>query len=195
MKYVVFISDQSCPDGLYTGPVAPQDAAYFTRGVLPHLQPLSEEEYLDGPAAILHTGARYSYLLSGEDIYWCVEWEPGIVVVKFSPDTRMAWAALRSPVPNFGGRAALEVDTAQYDEDDENHQYNLVFRSWDAQFDEDHRVWGAFEPASPCEEAAFNAAIRHANTLSEQDHCYDEEHRERLRRFTARCGEGIRVRY
>jgi hypothetical protein len=49
MKYVVFISDQSCPDGLYTGPVAPQDAAYFTRGVLPHLQPLSEEEYLDGP--------------------------------------------------------------------------------------------------------------------------------------------------
>ncbi|GLX13854.1 hypothetical protein Pstr01_20930 [Pseudomonas straminea] len=195
MKYVVFISEQSCPDGMYTGSVAPQDADYFTRCVIPHLQPLSDEEYLDGPAAILQTGARYSYLLSGEDIYWCVEWEPGLVVVKFSPDSSMAWAALRSPVPNFGGRVALEVDTAQYDEDEENHQYNLVFRSWDAQFDEDHRVWGDFEPALPGEEAAFNAAIRHANRLSNQHQCDEQAHRERLARFTARCGEGIRVMY
>ncbi len=195
MKYVVFISEQSCPDGMYTGPVAPQDADYFTRGVVPHLQPLSDEEYLDGPAAILQTGARYSYLLSGEDIYWCVEWEPGLVVVKFSPDSSMAWTALRSPVPNFGGRVALEVDTAQYDEDDEDHQYNLVFRSWDAQFDEDHRAWGAFEPASHGEEAAFNAALQHANRLSQQHQGDERAHRERLARFTARCGEGIRFKY
>ncbi|TWE01952.1 hypothetical protein FB481_1101 [Pseudomonas sp. AG1028] len=195
MKYVVFISDQSSPYGMYTGPVAPQDADYFTRGVIPHLQPLSEEEYLDGPAAILHTGARYSYLLSGEDIYWCVEWEPGLVVVRFSPDSSMAWAALRSPVPNFGGRVALEVDTAQYDEDEENHQYNLVFRSWDAQLNEDHRVWGAFEAALPGEEAVFNAAIRYANRLSNQHQCDEQVHRERLARLTARCGEGIRVKY
>ncbi|SHM07017.1 hypothetical protein [Phytopseudomonas punonensis] len=194
MKYIVFISEQCCSDGLYTGPVAPHDADYFTRGVIPHLQPLSDEEYLDGPAAILQTGARYSYLLSGEDLYWCVEWQPGLVVVKFSPDASMAWTALRSPVPNFGGRVALEVDTLQYDEDEENHQYNLVFRSWDAQFDEDHRAWGAFEPASPSEEAAFNAAIKHANMLSKQDQCNDEKHRDRLMSFTARCGEGIRVK-
>nr|WP_288498467.1 hypothetical protein [uncultured Pseudomonas sp.] len=195
MKYVIFISEQSCPDGMYTGPVAPQDADYFNRSVIPHLQLLSNEEYLDGPAAILKTGARYSYLLSGEDIYWCVEWEPGLVVVKFSPDTSMAWAALRSPVPNFGDRVALEVDTAQYDEDEENHQYNLVFRSWDAQLDEDHRVWGDFEAASPGEEAVFNAAIRHANRLSNQHQCDEQAHRERLARLTARCGEGIRVKY
>lgn len=195
MKYVVFISEQSCPDGLYTGSVAPQDADYFIRGVIPHLQSLSDKEYLDGPAAILKTGARYSYILSGEDIYWCVEWEPGLVVVKFSPDTSMAWAALRSPVPNFGGRLSLEVDTAQYDEDEENYQYNLVFRSWDAQFDEDYRVWGAFEPASSSEEAAFNVATRHANELSKQHQSDDQEHRERLARFTARCGEGIRVKF
>lgn len=195
MKYAIFISEQSCPDGLYAGPVALEDADYLTRCVMPHLQPLSDEEYLDGPAGILQTGARYSYLLSGEDIYWCVEWQPGLVVVKFSPDTSMAWVALRSPVPNFAGRVALEVDTAHYDEDDEDHQYNLVFRSWDAQFDEYHRVRGAFESASASEEASFNAAIKHPNRLSNQDHSDDMERRDRLERFTARCGEGIRVKH
>ncbi|KIQ06333.1 MULTISPECIES: hypothetical protein [Pseudomonas] len=195
MKYIVPISEQSCPDGLYTGPVAPEDAGYLTRCVIPHLQPLSDEEYLDGPAAILQTGARYSYILSAGAIYWCVEWQPGLVVVRFSPDTSMAWVALRSPVPDFAGRVALEVDTAHYDEDAEDHQYNLVFRSWDAQFDEDHRVRGAFEPASASEEASFNAAIRHANRLSNQDHSNDMERRDRLERFTARCGEGIRVKH
>ncbi|AIR89025.1 hypothetical protein LK03_06960 [Pseudomonas cremoricolorata] len=154
---------------------------------------MSDREYLDGPAAVLHTGARYSYILSGEDIYWCVEWEPGLVVVKHSPYGSMAWTALRSPVPNFGGRPASEVEMAQFDEDDENPQYNLVFRSWDAQFDEDHRAWGAFEPASPSEAAAFNAAMSHANSLSTQYERDDQQHRERLARFTAHCGEGIRV--
>ncbi|WP_028695631.1 hypothetical protein [Pseudomonas cremoricolorata] len=193
MRYIVFISEQPCPDGLYTGPVAPQDADYFTRGVMPHLRPLSDEEYLHGPAALLHTGARYSYIVSGADIYWCVEWEPGLVVVKCSPDGRMAWTALRSPVPNFGGRPASEVEMAQFDEDEENPQYNLVFTSWDAQFDEDHRTWGAFEPASPGEEAAFNAAMSHANRLSTQYERDDQQHGECLARFTAHCAEGIRV--
>ena len=54
------------------------------------------------PAAILHTFARYSYIIYRNNVYWCAEWEPGLIVVRFSPDGSLAWTALRSPIPNFG---------------------------------------------------------------------------------------------
>ncbi|SDI84431.1 hypothetical protein SAMN05216588_12638 [Pseudomonas flavescens] len=194
MQYIVFISEQSCPDGLYSGPVDQQDADYLGTRVMPHLTPLSDEDYLAGPAAIVQTAARYGYVLDGQNLYWCIEWQPGLVVVKFSPDGKMAWAALRSPVPDFGGRVALEADTARYDEEADNPQYNLVFRSWDAQFDEQNRMLGAFEPASAHDVEAFDAALRHANALSTRLAAPAAGNlQERLERFTARCGEGIRI--
>jgi len=98
---------------------------------------------------ILKTAARYSYVLDGCDLYWCIEWDPGLVVVRMSPGKELEWVALRSPIPNFGGREPLpeDGDPDEYDEDAENPQYNLVFRPWDAQFDEEYREMRSFAPA------------------------------------------------
>jgi hypothetical protein len=44
---------------LHTGPVPDSDAAYL-RLAAKHLKPLSDEDYMSGPAGILHTLAKYS---------------------------------------------------------------------------------------------------------------------------------------
>src|SRR5262245_22318209 len=103
---------------------------YLIDNILPTMRPLSDAAYMLGPAVILGTFARYSYLLFDRAVYWCVEWEPGLVVVRFSGEGGMAWTAIRSPVPGFGGRTPLQEDLDAYDETADNPQYNLVFTAW-----------------------------------------------------------------
>ena len=71
-------------------PVASDDAAYLFERVAPTLRGLSDDEYANGLALILHTFARWSYILRDNDVFWCSEWEPGLTVVRFSPDGTMA---------------------------------------------------------------------------------------------------------
>jgi hypothetical protein len=194
-QYVIFLDEV-----MLAAPLEEGDSNYLRSGVLPHLSPLSDEEYMQGPAVILHTLARYSYILWRKDVYWCSEWEPGLIVVRFSPDGGMVWAALRSPIPNFGGRRPTAEDRRNYDPDAENHQYNLVFNAWDAQFDEDWRKWRSFERAELKTAKAYQAALAHVNELGEQMQTrYSDE--AKFARWTARCkrnlrkwaGKGIRV--
>jgi hypothetical protein len=164
-QYAIFVEDKRGREVMHTAPVPEDDARFLRERVLPTLQPLDDATYLDGPAMILHTGARFSYVLDGDDLLWCVEWEPGLLVVRFSPDGRMAWTALRSPVPGFGGRKPLKQDLAGYDEDAEDPQYNLVFHAWDAQFDEFSRTHYAFAPASDDAKKRYAAGLRHPDGL------------------------------
>jgi hypothetical protein len=156
------VQDKRGHEVMHTAPVSEDDARFLRERVLPTLQALDDETYLDGPAMILHTGARFSYVLDGDDLLWCVEWEPGLLVVRFSPDGRMAWTALRSPVPGFGGRKPLKQDLERYDEDADDPQYNLVFHAWDAQFDEFSRTHFAFVPASEDAQRRYAAGLRAA---------------------------------
>jgi hypothetical protein len=162
---VNFVYDGDGEPALHTGPVPATDAAYL-RQAAAHLKPLSDEQYMTGPACILSTPARYSYVLDGQDLYWCVEWGPGLLVVRMSPDRELQWIALRSPVPNFGGREPLpeDGDPDDYEEDD-NPQYNLIFRPWDAQFDEQKREWGAFVPANDDVRTRFENALAPVSAL------------------------------
>jgi hypothetical protein len=155
----------SVDEVMLTAPLEDGDFRYLADHILPNLRTLSDEEYMHGPAVILHTFARYSYILHRGDVYWCAEWEPGLVVVRFSPDGRLAWVAMRSPIPNFGGREPALEDEGNYDEDAENHQYNLVFNAWDAQFDAADREWRSFRPAEPGAVSDFQAALSHADHL------------------------------
>src|SRR5690242_6792961 len=102
MQYVIFVYTENGEGVPHTAPVPDSDAEYLRRAALT-MRPLSDEEYSNGPLCILHTLAKYSYVLDGSDVYWCVEWEPGLIAVRFSPDGAMQWTALRSPVPDFGG--------------------------------------------------------------------------------------------
>lgn len=162
-QYVIFVDEV-----MLAAPLEKGDHEYFVSRLLPHLQPLSDEDYMEGPAVILHTLARYSYIVYCKEIYWCVEWEPGLLVVRFAPDGPMAWAAFRSPIPNFGGRKPTTEDLRDYDEDAENRQYNLVFRAWDSQFDKQWRKLRSFRPADAKTAKVYHAAFAHVNELGDQ---------------------------
>lgn len=197
-EYAIFVHDKRGREVMHTAPVSEDDARFLRERVLPTLQALDDETYLDGPAMILHTGARFSYVLDGDDLLWCVEWEPGLLVVRFSPDGRMAWTALRSPVPGFGGRKPLKQDVERYDEDADDPQYNLVFHAWDAQFDEFSRAHYAFVPASEEAKKRHAAGLRHPDGLVAN--MAPRKGKERStwiaacqRRIEAWAGEGLRL--
>ena len=168
-QYLIFVDDRRIESGvMFTAPLKAGDRRYFVDGVLPTLRPLTDEEYMSGPAVILHTLAKFSYIVYRNALYWCVEWEPGLIVVRFSAVEKMAWTALRSPIPNFGGRTPTAEDLRDYKESSENHQYNLVFNAWDAQFDEDWRRWRCFKKADAKTAKTYHAALVHVHALEEQ---------------------------
>lgn len=190
IQYVIFAPHENKEDMMLVAPVRQEERDYLVKGIIPTLQPLSDNDYVQGPAVILHTLARSSYILAGDDLYWCVEWDPGLIVVRFSPDGSMAWSALRSPIPEFGGRTPTEQDLESYDEDAEDHQYNLVFHAWDAQFEEDKRAWRSFTRAEASTAAAYRRALAHANALGEQMQASLSEEADRTQ-WRDRCKENI----
>ncbi|MGB0906768.1 MAG: hypothetical protein ACPGVT_04680 [Maricaulaceae bacterium] len=178
--------------------VSAYDQAYLRDKVFPHLQRISGTDYTNSFMCILQTAARYSYVLTGAAVYWCIEWDPGFVVIKFAKSSHISWAAMRSPVPEFGGRTPLPEDEAIYDEDEDNPQYNLIFTPWDAQFEAQNREWIKAAPASGVQRRLFNALLGHVNGL-EPNIAGDDE--EAVRSFIKTCktniaemaGEGIRA--
>jgi hypothetical protein len=185
---------------IYAAPLDSGDAEYFLKAIVVTLRAFSDEQYMNGPAAIPHTFARSSYVLYQKSVYWCIEWEPGLIVIRFSSDGMMAWTVLRSPNPTFGRRTPTEADLRDYDETAINHQYNLVFRAWDAQFEEDTRRFRNFTPADATTIETYRAAFEHANALGDRlQSRYSEG--AGFERWLAQCkaniaewaGEGIRV--
>jgi hypothetical protein len=158
------------------------ESDYLKRMVSPLLRPLAEAEYVQGPIGILHTFARYSYVLAGRNILWCVEWGPGLLVLEFSRRGSMRWCALRSPNPEFGGRVASEEELKGYDEDHPNPQYNLVFTAWDARMDPDRR--GGWTPATAYEITCWERAMARPNTVGREIARLSKEEQEGL---LARC--------
>jgi hypothetical protein len=199
VHYVNFVYERDDEPTLHTAPVPAGDAAYLRKAAT-HLKPLSDEQYMTGPACILRTMANHSYVLDDHELYWCVEWAPGFLVVRMSPDKELQWVALRSPVPNFGGREPLpeDGDPDDYDDDD-NPQYNLIFTPWDAQYDEQKREWGSFVRANNEVQTRFENALARVNALGsvmesryagDSDAWFDQ-----CKRNIARwCGEGVRLK-
>lgn len=199
MQFVNFVYEESDDLTLYTGPVPDGDAAYL-RQAAAHLKSLSEDEYMTGPAAILHTMAKYSYVLDGEELYWCIEWVPGLVIVKMAPGKELQWVAVRSPIPNFGGREPLPDDGGPDDYDEDNNpQYNLVFTPWDAQYDKENREWGSFIPADDQVRMRFESALARVNALgSVLEACHAPNSGSWFQLCQANlekwCGEGLRLK-
>jgi hypothetical protein len=144
-------------------PVAEVEAKYL-RAASTRLTGLSDEDYLSSFAVVLRTGAHFCYVLDGNSVLWLIQWQPGLIVLKLSPQGPMQWAAIRSPIPDFGGRTPLPEDGSpdNYD-DDQNPQYTLIYTPVDAAIDPD-----CAEQFSYCDQqtiSIFDAAIAHVNTL------------------------------
>ena len=183
MHYLIWLDD----DVLWHAEANPSDEAWLRETVLPHLQPLADDAYINGPLAILSTAARYSYALDGTSVLWLVEWDPGLLVLQFSSDGGIAWASARSPVPGFGGRPIEPGEADAYDEDARNPQYHLVFDAWDAQFDEDDREGAGFSVAPPEVEARWRQAMAHAQRLGEQLNADIGQDESLVEAWQARC--------
>jgi hypothetical protein len=197
IQYVIFVYGDGDESTLYAGPVDDGDAAYLRKAAA-HFRPLSEEQYLTGPAGILHTAAEISYVLDGHDLYWCIERKPGLLVVRMSPGKELQWVALRSPVPNFGDREPLPED-GDPDEYEENPQYNLIFRPWDAQFDAERRELRSFVPAGEEVRTRFENALARVNALGDVMKArYAADREGWLKRCKQNleqwCGEGVRLK-
>ena len=197
MRYAIFVEREDQID-TFTAPVPDDDAAYLKK-VMANLRPLSRDAYLNGPAVILHSLAPYSYVLHRRDLYWCVEWPPGLLVVRFSQDGDLAWSMLRSPVPDFGGRVPKDSEWDEYDEDAENHQYNLVFDPWDAQLDEELREHRGFVSVDEETEAQVQEALAQAHALTDKaEQLFGPDPDAWFERCTQNMeswgGEGLRIR-
>jgi hypothetical protein len=191
MKYVLSVDSV-----FYECPVERSEEEYL-QAAYSHLVDLSDDDYMSGLAAVLHTGAHYSYVLDSEDVLWLIEWEPGLIVVKLSPNGQMRWTALRSPVPDFGGRVPLPEDGSPDDYDGVNPQYKLIFTSIDAA--EDPEFLEDFSVADEETVTAFQTALAHVNTLEAKVEKFaPDEVTAWLRtckdNLAQRCGEGIRLR-
>jgi hypothetical protein len=197
MKYLITVTVDD-EEVMHCATVPEKNAWYVRTHIIPRLRPLTDEEYMTGPAVVLQTFARSSYILHGVDLLWCVEWAPGLMVLRFSPDGSLAWTGLRSPVPNFAGREPMQEDIDAYDEDAENYQYNLVFNPWDAQFSDDDRESDGYAPADEATQRAYEAAVEHVDKLGEVMEARFSENRDAWaadckRNLDQWLGEGIRV--
>jgi hypothetical protein len=187
-RYIIFDLEDDTDEIMFSGAVNQPEADYLRDVVLPRLRPLSEEDYFNGPLAIYGTAARFSYVLAGSDVYWCVEWDPGLLVIRFSADGSMSWCSLRSPVPNFGGREATEEELDAYDEDEPNPQYNLVFDAWDPQLEPELRDDGWAE-VSADERRRWKAAMAQQERLGATVDALAENDPEAYERWRVHCQE------
>lgn len=188
MHYVIHADHKGKENVLMYGPMWEGDREYLRDYVIPVLDPLSDEDYINGPAGILHTLAHYSYVLARKHLYWCVEWGPGLLVMRFSPDGDLKYAMFRSPNPEFGGRKATRAELREweeYQECEENYQYNLVFTPLDAEQDEDCRE--QYNPATQAMKARYDAAMAHVNELGRQLEERFGDDQEAYDQWIARC--------
>lgn len=187
LRYLIFDPEDETGETILSRAVSQPETDYLREVLIPRLRPLSEEDYFNGPLAILGTAARFSYVLAGSDVYWCVEWNPGLLVIRFSPAGSMSWCALRSPIPEFGGREASEAELDAWDEDAPNHQYNLVFDAWDPQLEPELR--DGWSEASDDEVSRWKAAMSRANHLGATSEELYESDPEAYERWRSQCEE------
>ena len=194
MHYLIFVPNDHDSSDPYDSEVRPSSQAYLRRFVLTNLRDIPDSLYADGLAAIQLTLAKSVYIVEGADVYWLIEWAPGLVVVRVRPDAPLAAVAMRSPIPSFGGRTPDPDDDPDYDEDT-NHQYNLIFDAWDAMFDDDRRELSNFFRAAPERMAAFETAAATLDALGAAhfeaaDRAWLEPAQEKIVEWT---GLGVRV--
>ncbi len=130
MQYIIEVGESPEQMEWNCSPLAETDEEYLRRAG-EHFVLLTEEQITHGLAVVFQTGARYSYVIDEDELLVCVEWQPGLLIIKVSEQQEFKWVALRSPIPNFGGRVPLpeDGDLDEYDGLD-NPQYNIVFTPW-----------------------------------------------------------------
>ncbi len=153
-------------------PVRSLYTRYLREEVIPSFQPLTVEQYLGGPIGIVHTAARFSYVLDNSAVNWCIEWRPGLLVINVTPNS-MQWAARRSPDPQFGGRSATAAEIESYEKWEQawesQHlapppQYGLIFDPWTDILEQSFTDW---KPASEQQTLTIHKVFDWLDALAE----------------------------
>lgn len=134
------------------------DVAEYLNMIVPYLRPVTPEDYARGLAVLPRTGAPHSHVLVPPDVFRCVEWEPGLIVVRFGPDGDISWCGVRSPM-------APTPDDHHRDPEAENPQFRLVFDAWDARHDDDHAEWMGFVAGSEETSEACDRALESSRRI------------------------------
>ena len=161
MEYV-FYSEQHGKQ--FTRPVSTESELYLNRFILLMMSPLSDDDYILGPLKLFGSLSKYIYILDNENVYWCISETPGLVLVKFSPNSFLEQATAPSPNPEYGGRKATEFEVQKYQEIDVNPQQFLIYDAWNEQFEKP--LQEDWKPLSEDGKVRFKAAIRHASDLA-----------------------------
>lgn len=172
LRYMIWVEDARGRRHAQCAAVPKREARYLLRHALPTLRPIDRETYVQCFAAVLGTAQRSSYVLDGTHAIWCLEWKPGLLVLRFSPDGSMSGTALRSPRRFFGREEPLTPSEQKAFEEEveggQPEQYRLVFDAWDAQFDEQVRRWNGFAEAPESLVSRLEAALEPVNALSDE---------------------------
>jgi hypothetical protein len=147
-------------------PLENEEISYMRKEVIPRMKPLSKEDYLYGPAAILAAEPAFCYVLDGKHVYWCIEWDPGLLVIRFDDKGKMAYASLQALNPLFGNRTATLKEIQDYEDQGRDQQVELVYQGYNAQFEDADRT-GWTIAARPFRRT-FDTAIEFVNVMHDQ---------------------------
>lgn len=199
LKYFFWVDKDDRNDSkLHVGDVSATAAAFIRLHVGQNLSSLDADTYNHGPLGLLSSAVSSVYIMDRDAVLWCTEWEPGLIVVRFSPGDEMRWAAFRDPRPDFADRTPLPGDSD--DDANDNPLYSLIFDGWDAQngHDPDHDLpLINARPATKDEMARFATAMNGVHAIA-----FDAPERDtpEFEAWVRRCyatiesfaGEGIR---
>lgn len=183
MRYLIFADEADTEPAVLTAAVADEEASYLLDEIVPRLEPMTGDEYVNGPLAIHTTWAPFCYILHDENVFWCVEWEPGLLVFRFSPTGTIDWAAIRSTLPAFVGRPVAPGEWEACDEDAPDPLYNIVFDAWDAEPSRESR----WRPPTPEEMDRWRAAMAYAEGLGNSKWDLHDTDPESYERWLERC--------
>jgi hypothetical protein len=165
-------------------PVRPLYASYLRESVYLRFQPLSDEQYLDGPIGILSTPAPFTYILDSDAINLCIEWQPGLLVIQVGLQTTR-WAARRSPNPQFAGRHATATEIETFMKWEGRHierppQYGIIFDAWDDIVEQSFDSW---QPASHQQNDVIGGVVDRLDKLYDRVPKDSDAYREQVEKW------------
>jgi len=162
-------------------------AEYARSALLPRLRPIDPDTFRHSLNHMVGTAAKSVYFIENGALFWCVDWFPLLILVRFDPDQSIAAEAFRQPTPQHDEPLPGEEP---WDEDEDGlcPLYSLIYAVWDYQFDARDRAHIGAEPIHPELDAIWAGTIEWLDAIGVAD---NDDWKQRLNDWT---GTGLPFR-